>query len=330
MKHTITINNKNKTEHIIHLDQHLPINIKPLPQHIAYQIHNRPIITTTIRTLQKETITNIRQKNKQITTHEYTLYHNNIALKTYQNKQYLQLIQTILQNNPPLTLQQAEYQAQKQYYKHISYDKHNHLYKLTLNKKTTSTHTKLTHAIQEKNTQTKNKDQEEETLCQNNDTPLEPLPPTPWNNNIHHITREHTKYQTTHKTTHNNPDTITHLHTKNTPRTSILNTQKPNRNITKTKNTYTIQKKQDKKLDKYYKTHNKNQARYIRDKLEQHQYNKTIIPAYEQQYNKEKQQYQQTYNKKDKTIDYYQTTTTKLYPNNTIKEKYQQQRIQTS
>ena len=203
MKHTIHVNNKNLAEHIIHLDQHLPINIKPLPHTIAYKIQDTPIITTTTQTLQKETITSLRQKSKQITTpthliiikngydyniklqtgiiqenpqitihhttpenmiqtlHEiltqltpqtekpvttnkHTLYHNNTPIKTYQNKEYLQHIQTILNTNPLLTLQEAEYQAQKQYYKHISYDKTNHLYKLTLNQKTTSTHTKLT------------------------------------------------------------------------------------------------------------------------------------------------------------------------------------------
>ncbi|WP_302290262.1 hypothetical protein [Methanosphaera stadtmanae] len=389
MKHTIHVNNKNLAEHIIHLDQHLPINIKPLPHTIAYKIQDTPIITTTTQTLQKETITSLRQKSKQITTpthliiikngydyniklqtgiiqenpqitihhttpenmiqtlHEiltqltpqtekpvttnkHTLYHNNTPIKTYQNKEYLQHIQTILNTNPLLTLQEAEYQAQKQYYKHISYDKTNHLYKLTLNQKTTSTHTKLTNPIQEKNTQTNNTEQEEETLCQKQDTPLEPLPPTPWNNRLHHMTKEHTKYQTTKKTTHNNPDTITHLEKQNTDKTTILNTQKPDRNLTQTKNTYTLLKKQDKKLTKYYKTHDKTQARYIRDKLEQHNYNKTIIPTYEQQYKKEKEQYKKTYTKKYQTIDYYQRVTTKLYTNSTTKEAYQQHKIKTS
>ena len=389
MKHTIQVNNKNLTEHIIHLDQHLPINIKPLPRHIAYKIQDTPIITTTTQTLQNETITSLRQKSKQIitpthliiikngydyniklqtkiikenpqitihhttpenltqtlqelltnmtpqieqpvTTKEYTLYHDNIPLKTYQNQEYLQHIQTILTQKQQLTLQQAEYEAQKQYYKHMSYDKHNHTYKLKLNQETTSTHTKLTNAIQEKNTQTNTTEQEEETLCQKQDTPLEPLPPTPWNNRLHHIPREHTKYQTKKKTTHNNPDTITHLHKKQTPRTTILNTQKPDRNITQTKNTYTIQKKQDKKLDNYYKTHNQTQARYIRDKLEQHNYNKTIIPTYEQQYKQETEQYKETFTKKYQTIDYYQRVTTKLYTNSTTKEAYQQHKIKTS
>lgn len=255
MKHTIHVNNKNLAEHIIHLDQHLPINIKPLPHTIAYKIQDTPIITTTTQTLQKETITSLRQKSKQITTpthliiikngydyniklqtgiiqenpqitihhttpenmiqtlHEiltqltpqtekpvttnkHTLYHNNTPIKTYQNKEYLQHIQTILNTNPLLTLQEAEYQAQKQYYKHISYDK--------------------------------------------------------------------------------------------------------------------------------------TQARYIRDKLEQHNYNKTIIPTYEQQYKKEKEQYKKTYTKKYQTIDYYQRVTTKLYTNSTTKEAYQQHKIKTS
>lgn len=65
MKHTIHVNNKNLAEHIIHLDQHLPINIKPLPHTIAYKIQDTPIITTTTQTLQKETITSLRQNQNK-------------------------------------------------------------------------------------------------------------------------------------------------------------------------------------------------------------------------------------------------------------------------
>jgi len=54
MKHTITVNQENLTEHIIHLDQHLSITIQPLPRHIAYKIQDTPIITTTTKTLQKK------------------------------------------------------------------------------------------------------------------------------------------------------------------------------------------------------------------------------------------------------------------------------------
>jgi len=386
MKHTIQVNRENLTEHVIHLDEHLPITITSLPHTIAYQIHDTPVLTTTTSTLENETLKSIRQKSKQITTptqliiiqdnthntkletetikenpqitvhhttpetmtqtlqkiltqltpepeqpvttRKYTLYQDNTPIKTYRNMEYLSLIQETLNTNPELTLQQAEYRAQKQYYKHISYDKHNHLYKLTLNNKTTSTHPKLSHAVQEKNTQQNQTEHEEETLCQNSDKKLEPLPPTPWTNTQHHIKREHNKYQTTKKTSHNNPDTITHLEKQQTNKNIILNTQKPDRNITRTKNTYTIQKKQNKKLNRYYKTHDKYRARYIRDKLEQHNYNKTIIPEYEKQYPREKQQYKQTYKKKYRTIDYYTQTKTKLYQENTIKEKYQIHKIQ--
>lgn len=387
MKHTLTINNKNKTEHIIHLDQHLPINIKPLPQHITYQIHNTPILTTTTKTLTKQTIKQILQKgktitqpthliiiqntkhnntrlqtktikenpqltihqttpknlhntlqqilkkhtpttNKPVTTRKNTLYHNNTPIKTYKNKEYLTQIKEILNNNTTLTLQEAEYQAQKKYYQYISYDKTNQNYKITLNKKTHSTHKKLEHAIQERNLQKNNtKEKEEETLCQNNYTPLEPLPPTPWNNNIHNTKKEHNKYKTRQKTRHNNPDTINHLHKNTTDHTTILNIQKPNRNINTTKNTYTITRKRNKTEQQYYKTHDIYQARYIRDKLEQHNYDKTIIPYYEQQYQHDKKIYQESYNKKYQTIDYYQTTTTKLKQTTSTKEKYQRQQI---
>ena len=87
MKHTIQVNNKNQAEHIIHLDQHLPINIKPLPRHIAYQIQDTPLITTTTSTLQKETIKSILQKIKHITipTHLIIIqngHNENLKLQT--------------------------------------------------------------------------------------------------------------------------------------------------------------------------------------------------------------------------------------------------------
>ena len=386
MKHTIQVNKKNTTEHIIHLDQHLPINITKLPQHVAYKIHNTPIITTTTQTLKKQTIHTIRQKNKKITeetilliientstnnikllvetikenplitilqckqdkitrilqqllktytpetnkpvtTHDKTLYHDNTAIKTYKNKEYLQLIKEILNTNKELTLQQAEYQAQKTYYQYISYDKTNHNYKITINQKTYSTHKKLTNAIQERNIQTNKTEPEEETLCQNNNTTLEPLPPTPWNNKIHNIPQEHNKYKTRHKTRHNNPDTINLIHQRKTDPTTILNTQKPNRNLNITKNLYKIIRIRNKKEQQYYETNDIYKARYIRDKLEQHSYDKTIIPYYEQQYKYDKKEYQQTYKKQYQTIDYYQNTTTKLKQTTGTKEKYQRQQI---
>lgn len=67
MKHQITINQENKTQHIIHLDQHLPIKIKPLPKTVAYQIKDTQILATTTKTLLQTKINTIRQKNKTIT-----------------------------------------------------------------------------------------------------------------------------------------------------------------------------------------------------------------------------------------------------------------------
>ena len=386
MKHTIQVNKKNTTEHIIQLDQYLPINITKLPNNTAYKIHNTPIITTTTQTLKKQTIQTIRQKNKNITeeiilliientttnnikllvetikenplitihqckqdkitrilqqllktytpetnkpvtTHDKTLYHDNTAIKTYKNKEYLQLIKEILNTNKELTLQQAEYQAQKTYYQYISYDKTNHNYKITINQKTYSTHKKLTNAIQERNIQTNKTEPEEETLCQNNITTLEPLPPTPWNNRIHNIPQEHNKYKTRHKTRHNNPDTINIIHQRKTDPTTILKTQKPDRNLNITKNLYKIIRIRNKREQQYYETQDIYEARYIRDKLEQHSYDKTIIPYYEQQYKYDKKEYQQTYKKQYHTIDYYQNTTTKLKQTTGTKEKYQRQQI---
>ena len=385
MIHTIQVNKTNKTEHIIHLDQHLPINIKPLPGNIAYKIQDTPIHTTTTKTLQENTIQQIRQKNKHIRhktiliiiqntkhtpktrietikenplitihhttpekltqtlqqilqtqtpptnkpihTKNNTLYHDNKAIKTYKNNEYLQYIQQTLTQKPTQTLQQAEYQAQRQYYKHISYDKTNHNYKLTLNQKTISNHKKLTHALQEKQLQLTRQEQDEETLCHTNNTKTTTLPPTPWNNPLHNMKKDHQKYLTQHQTYHNNPDTTTHIQQHNTPRQTILNTQKPDRNIKKHKNTYQITRTQDKKTNTYHTTKDKNQARYIRDQLEQNQYNKEEIPQYKQQYNYNKKEYQQQYKNKYKIIDYYKNTKTKLTTKTDIKDQYQQQQI---
>lgn len=112
--------------------------------------------------------------------------------------------------------------------------------------------------------------------------------------------------------------------------TSILNTQKPDRNINKIKNTYHITKKTRHQNKTHHKTHDKNQARYIRDKLEQHQYNLTPrqIREYQNKYQHQKHKYQQIYTRKHKIIDYYQQTTPKLKQKQTTKEEYQKHQVQ--
>lgn len=388
MIHTIQVNKTNKTEHIIHLDQHLPINIKTLPPNVAYKIQDTPIHTTTTQTLQENTLQQIRQKNKHIRqktiliiiqntkhtpktriqtikenplitihhttpekltqtlqkllqtqtpttnkpihTKNNTLYHDNKAIKIYKNNEYLQYIQQTLTQKPTQTLQQAEYQAQKTYYKHITYDKTNHNYKLTLKQKTISNHKKLTHALQEKQLQLTRQEQDEETLCHTNNTKTTTLPPTPWNNPLHNMKKDHQKYLTQHQTYHNNPDTITHLHQNNTPRQTILNTQKPDRNITQIKNTYHIIKTKNKKTTTYHTTKDKNEARYIRDQLEQNNYKQKDITHYQIRYQYNKKEYQTKYNNKYHIIDYYQQTTPKLTTHPDTKEEYQQQQIQTT
>lgn len=337
--HTIGQKNKNiLTKTILIIIQ----NTKTLPKLQIQTINENPNIQTHITNhknlhkLLKQLITQNTNDTpitiKETPNQTYTLTQQNKKIKTYNNKTYTTLIQTILNTNPQLTLQEAEYQAQKQYYKNISYDKHNHTYKIT-HKNTTSTHKKLTHAIQEQNTITQNTEQEEETLCQNNYTTLEPLPPTPWNNTIHKLLHKTTnKYMTTkHKndktTTHHNPDTATLIQqTKPTKKqlTKIRNTQKPNRNIKEKNKQYYIIKIINKKQTTYYQTHDKNKARYIRDKLEQHQYKTTNkIKTYEKKYQKEKQQYQKQYTEQNEIIDYYQQTQTKLTQQHQIKEQYQ-------
>ena len=99
MKHTITINQKSAIEHVIYLDNHLPLTIKKLPTNMAYKIHNTPIYTKTTRTLNKLTIQKIRQKNKNITTPVHLIIIKNtphiprIQIQTIkENKQLLKKI----------------------------------------------------------------------------------------------------------------------------------------------------------------------------------------------------------------------------------------------
>lgn len=318
-------------------------NTKTIPMTIIETIKEHPLIKTYTTTKEKLTtlLKQIIQENtpptkqKTKTKHNkkgYTLYHDNTPIKTYKNKEYAEQITKILNTQPTLTLQEAEYKAQRQYYKNISYDKTNKNYKITLKQKTINTHKKLKHAIQERNLQKTNTEQEEETLCHKqtkNNT--EPLPPTPWNNTLRQTKKEHNKYQTRKNkktTTHNNPDTIKLIHDKKITPTTILNTIKPDRNIKTKNNTYQITTNKNKKFKIYYNTPDKTEARYIRDKLEENQYDTTQIPTYQQQYTHDKKQYQKTYKQKNKIIDYYQNTKTKLTTQHDRKEQYQQHQIQ--
>lgn len=391
MKHTITINQENNIAHIIHLDQeNLPIIIKKLPKTVAYIIQNKPILTTTTKTLKNLTIKEIRQKNKtitkpthliiikntkenqhlktetirenpQITIHESTpktihktlqeiyekltpkketpnilnetkLNQKHGKIKSYQNTEYAQIIIKKLNNNPELTLQEAEYQAQKQYYRHISFDKTNKTYKLTINRKTINRYHKLTHALQEKQIRTENTDHEEETLCQNQENNTQPLPPTPWNNTMHQLYKNHNKYTTTkHENSpkYNNPDVATYTKQKKVNHTQIRNIQKPQRNISQKKNLYHITKQKQKQQKTYYKTHEKMLAMYIRDKLEENNYQlrSSEITEYEKQYITEKEEYTKQYKELYMTLDYYKLETTKIKQKQTYKEQYQLEQI---
>ncbi|MDO5825849.1 MAG: hypothetical protein Q4Q22_05675, partial [Methanosphaera sp.] len=83
-----------------------------------------------------------------------------------------------------------------------------------------------------------------------------------------HMTREHGKYQTTKKTLHNNPDTITRIEKQEIPRQTILNAQKPDRNIHKKRNIHQIIRQNNNTRKTLYHAHDKNKAGNIRDKLE--------------------------------------------------------------
>ena len=142
------------------------------------------------------------------------------------------------------------------------------------------------------------------------------------------MTREHGKYQTTKKTLHNNPDTITHIEKQETPRQTILNAQKPDRNIIKKTNTYNITRQNNNTRKTLYQAHDKNKIRYIRDKLEENQYDTRLIPQYETQYTIDKDKYQKSIQQQYKIIDYYKNTATKLTRKHDTKEEYQTRQIQ--
>ena len=148
-----------------HIPQIQILIIKENPQISTYLTTQENVHTVLKKLLRKYT----SKTHKKVTIKEPTLYHDNKPIKTYKNTEYLQLICQNLTKNPYQTLQQAHYKAQQKYYQHITYDKHNRNYKLTINNQTISTHKKLTHVIQEKQIRQKNT-QEEETLCQKQDT----------------------------------------------------------------------------------------------------------------------------------------------------------------
>ena len=332
---TITqIRQKNKTitrpTHIIIIE-----NTKTKEQLKIETIKENPQITPHRSTSEElhETLKEIQKTLKpeqetQIKLKDTVLYQKDRKIKEYRNSGYAQIILQKINNNPELTLQEAEYQAQKEYYKHISFDKTNQTYKLTLNKKTINRYRKLTHALQEKHIRTKNKDTEEETLCQNQEDNTQPLPPQPWNNTIHQLYKNHNKYTTTkHENTpkYNNPDVATLTLQRKINHTMIRNIQKPLRNIPLKKNTYHITKQKDKKQKTYYKTSEKILAMYIRDRLEENNYQlkDTAITEYEKQYTSEKEEYERQHQEQYEIVDYYKIRKTKLIHKQSYKEQYQ-------
>ena len=332
---TITqIRQKNKTitrpTHIIIIE-----NTKRREQLKIETIKENPQITLHTSTPEElhETLKKIQrtltpEQETQIKLKDAILYQKDRKIKEYRNSGYAQIILQKINNNPELTLQEAEYQAQKEYYKHISFDKINQTYKLTINRKTINRYRKLTHALHEKHIRTNNTDTEEETLCQSIENNTQPLPPRPWNNPLHQLYKNHNKYTTTkHENTakYNNPDVATVIKQRKINHTWIRNIQKPLRNITQNKNTYHITKQKDKKQKTYYKTKEKLLAMYIRDRLEENNYQLTAaeIIEHEKQYTLKKEEYERQIMEQYRVIDYYQEQKTKLVHKNSFKEVYQ-------
>ena len=336
---TITqIRQKNKTitrpTHIIIIE-----NTKTKEQLKIETIKENPQITPHRSTSEElhETLKEIQKTLKpeqetQIKLKDTVLYQKDRKIKEYRNSRYAQIILQKINNNTKLTLQEAEYQAQKEYYKHISFDKTNLTYKLTLNRKTINRYRKLTHALHEKHIRTNNTDTEEETLCQSIENNTQPLPPRPWNNQLHKLYKNHNKYATTkHENTpkYNNPDVTTLTKKGKINHTMIRNIQKPLRNIIQKNKMYQITKQNKKKHKTYYKTNKKTLAMYIRDKMEENSYRLTSneITEYEKQYLKEKEKYKRQHHEQYKIIDYYRIQTVKLKQKVTYKEQYQMERL---
>lgn len=238
---------------------------------------------------------------------EYYIYNCKKTSKRYGpyfNYKYTRIIRKILpyhEKNPDI--KQAEFQAQKEFYKYIHYEKEYKTYKVIINMKTVARHKNLVNALQERDIYLLADDYDEETMCNiippNYD---EPLPPTPWktiteyiynktiNDKTIYIIQKQSKNRKVRIKPVYNKQLALHLQKKlkekNWNEEYVKKTQqklkKPNRNIKKLNNTYYIYHKNR----KYYSSKNLYKVRFIRDHLEENNWDEKEIKKYLKKYNK--------------------------------------------
>ena len=305
------------------------IQIKTIKENPMINVHTcrqNTIIKTLKRLLKKHS-----PSDKAIITRKrYSLYCDDKKIYTYPNIEYLEMIKETLKKNTTMTLQEAQYRVQQEYYKYISIDKINQCFRMILNKKSLANSKKLSNVIDERTLMTTTNQQEQDKSLSYylHLNPEEKLPPTPWDNPLYNLKKNHKKYPSKYNTRHNNPDTVIQINKKKIQPQRIRNMARLDRNILDMGGYYKIRKKHNNKTQVIYRTKNKNKARYMRDKLEKHKYSKKNIQKYQRRYFKEKKAYTEKINERYKVLDYYTHTKNKLTRKEDIKEQYQQQQIQ--
>ena len=238
---------------------------------------------------------------------------NTIEYGTYNNKKYAELLVKILpyyEDNINLKLVQ-DY-ASKEFYKYISLEKTGR-YRIRVNNINTSRCRTIRDALEERDLLLRCKDLTEdddidELLC-NMDTGSNneyegKLPIPPWKKEQTNINMKNRGYYLvkvkdkkiiigSFKTEFVSRRVLEYLNNHMWDEKSVekikntmLNLYKPDRNIIKYNGNYEIVHISNKKRQVYYKTNDLIKARYIRNKLEEKSWNKSIIKQYEKIYEK--------------------------------------------
>ena len=248
----------------------------------------------------------------------------------YENMKYAQLIQEILPYyDKNVNIEQVEEYARKKYYQYINQDKKGR-WRLTIKKRTICRERKLEHILQERDIHLETEESDEEALC-NTDTYHydEPHPPLPKKENFTRSTSNNKQTYRIQKNTKNltirigpydNEHITRHIHeiltmtnwnkkTVDYIKTITRTIQQSNRNIRKYKDKYIIIHKNE----RYYTTIDKYMAKYVRDVLEKHDWDKNVIVNAEKEYYTNKNKINQEIYRNN--MDYIRDTKPKLQQN---------------
>ncbi|MBE6493924.1 MAG: hypothetical protein E7Z84_04870 [Methanosphaera stadtmanae] len=246
---------------------------------------------------------------------KYTIvnFENTIEYGTYNNKKYAEIIVKILPfYEDKINLKIVQDYACKEFYKYITPEKTGR-YRIRMNNINTSRCRTIRDALVERDLLLKCKDLSEdddldELLCNidtvDNSEYEGKLPIPPWKKEQTNISMKNKGYYLvkvkdkkiilgSFKTEFVTRCVLDYLNNHNWDKKSvkniqntILNLYKPDRNIIKYNGKYEIVHTSNKKRQVYYKTSDLIKARYIRNKLEEKSWNKSIIKEYEKIYEK--------------------------------------------